>query len=44
MRKYDLYQQLRLEFDVIDRKGHPVDHDDLTGKFIEIIHELPDRS
>lgn len=41
---YGLFPQLRLEFDVIDRRGHPVDHDDLTGKLIEVIRELPDRS
>jgi hypothetical protein len=44
MRMYDLFPQLRLEFDVIDRKGQPVDHDDLTGKLVEVIRELPDRS
>ena len=43
-RMYDLFPQLRLEFDVIDRKGEPVDHDDLTGKLVEVIRELQDRS
>ena len=43
-RMYEIFPQLRLEFDVIDRKGHPVDHDDLTGKLVEVIRDLPDRS
>lgn len=42
MRMYGLFPQLRLEFDVIDRKGYPVQHDELTGKLIEVIRELPD--
>lgn len=41
---YGLFPQLRLEFDVIDRKGHPADHDELHGKLVEVIRELPDRS
>lgn len=44
MRMYDRFPQLRLEFDVIDRKGQPADHDELTGKLVEVIRELPDRS
>lgn len=44
MRMYDRFPQLRLEFDVIDRKGYPVQHDELTGKLIEVIRELPDRT
>ena len=43
-RMYEIFPQLRLEFDVIDRKGHPVDHDDLAGKLVEVIRELPDRA
>lgn len=44
MKLYDLFPYLRLEFDLIDRKGYPVDGDELTGKLIEVIRELPDRS
>lgn len=39
---YDAYPDLRLEFDVIDRRGHPVEAVELTGKYIEIIRTLPD--
>lgn len=41
---YRQYPALRLEFDLIDREGYPVEHDELTGKTIEIIRELPDRN
>lgn len=39
---YDAYPDLRLEFDVIDRRGYPVETVDLTGKYVEIIRTLPD--
>lgn len=39
---YDAYPDLRLEFDVIDRRGHPVEAVELTGKYVEIVRTLPD--
>ena len=41
---YDAYPDLRLEFDVIDRRGYPVETVELTGKYIEIIRTLSDNA
>lgn len=41
---YDTFPDLRLEFDVIDRRGYPVETVELTGKYVEIIRTLPDTS
>lgn len=43
MRLYDQFPDLRLEFDAIDREGYPVEGGELTGKYVEVIRELPDR-
>lgn len=43
MQLYEQFPDLRLEFDLIDRKGYPVEYSELTGKLIEVIRELPDR-
>lgn len=41
---YDQFPDLHLEFDLIDREGYPVERGELTGKYVEIIRELPDRN
>lgn len=43
MHLYDQFPDLRLEFDAIDREGYPVEAGELTGKYVEVIRELPDR-
>ena len=40
---YKQFPDLKLEFDVIDRRGYPVEDGELTGKYIEVIRDLPDR-
>lgn len=42
---YDRFPDLRLEFDLIDRKGYPVTAaGELTGKYVAVIRTLPDRA
>lgn len=41
---HDRYPHIQFEFDLIDRKGRPVQYGELTGKFIEIIRDLPDQT
>lgn len=40
---YRKFPNLKLEFDVIDRRGYPVAGGELTGKYVEVIRKLPDR-
>lgn len=39
---HDRFPHVQFEFDLIDRKGRPVQNGELAGKFIEVIRDLPD--
>lgn len=39
---YQQYTDLRFEFDLIDRQGHPITVGEVSNKYIRIVRQLPD--
>jgi hypothetical protein len=42
MQMYERFPQLPLAFDLIDRKGIPLEHGDSNGQVVAVIRTLPD--